>query len=291
MTGTSRYDEVEEDLRQEDYVELHEATRQFEQQPYTGYAEPMQENDVQADDHHGPDSYVEDFNYDYSQWEGTEPEWHAQEAAEPLEGTLGASDDASAAPGKIEPDVTPENVEPAANDFATTLESDVRQPEITFDETVIDTTGEDNGQPDNNIPQNANGLPQGTSNADAGQRPGTPETTHSLFDVEEDIFKSPMTQKSALAPSAVDLAADSMPGDQGLGTGQPAVEVLDDEEYPNSPSIESGEVVSSEDGDFQLQDEKPLAGGIPTPTKRPRPDDDVDTEENTAPELKRHRYE
>ena len=280
----ARHDKGKDD-RQQEYGDFREETSQPEQQPYVDDAQAIQENDVPAQDsavpHDAADKYGQEPDEDYAEWEMAEPEWRAQGATEQPEGTS-ATRSASATVGEgTEDDGPPVDTETGVDDSVGIQQTDVRQPEISLDETDIDITGEDNVQADN-VHQTTNGQSQNTVSADAGQQPGTPETSHSLFDVEEDIFKSPMAEKPAVTP-AVDLAAE-----QNQGTEEPEVVILD-EDYLESPDLESGDVHPSEDGDFQLLDEKPLGEGSPTSGKRPRSDDDADAEEPSAPESKRRR--
>jgi hypothetical protein len=132
-----------------------------------------------------------------------------------------------------------------------------------------------------------------------GRGPETPEPSHNLVDLDEDIFKSPVAETHDPPAPANGPVADVAPGEQ---VQQPMVDV--DETSFSSSLSEDLEEIDFNDEEFAdldptdvapIESIKPLDKssfqyGSPKSVKRSRVDDD-DSLESHIPEMKRRRSE
>lgn len=122
-------------------------------------------------------------------------------------------------------------------------------------------------------------------------QPGTPVSSHhGLFDIDEDLFKSPV-MKPAPAPPMDDSRSEFMLDDNAQKSGQADVETTNGTVHFDKPELESGEVSEDEEEISPTEIGKPLLEGSSTPAKRPRPEDETDVSQGPVPQLKRHRSE
>lgn len=160
------------------------------------------------------------------------------------------------------------------------LEQDLDGPEI-------DISVENDGQLDHESDAVETGLPP---KVEIEEAPRTPHASHELFDIEEDIFKSPVP-KPVVTPPMDDSRNEFILQGTSQAHGQADVGTANGEAYRYDPDLESGEVSAYEEEEFQVGEAKLQPERSPTAAKRPRPDDEAGALEDSVPELKRHRSE
>ena len=170
------------------------------------------------------------------------------------------------------------------NGLALEKDDNVDHPAEDVNEPEIDVSIENDVHPDHESGNEAVDLP----NVEVEAASGTPGTGHGLFDIEEDIFKSPVAQPATL-PQMDDSNQEFTLQVASQEQVQSGVEA-NGETQPDVPDLESGEVSAFDDEEAQIRTEESHPGKSPS-AKRPRPEDANDTLELQVPELKRHRSE
>ncbi|KAK2783825.1 hypothetical protein FQN52_009472 [Onygenales sp. PD_12] len=150
----------------------------------------------------------------------------------------------------------------------------------------------------NTIPLNAQeNQPPTLVVEDSAERPTTPEPTDDIFDIDEDLFKSPMAENH-----------DNFAPGSPLGGPDPELFSFPNEKLPTaSPTLESGEI-SSRDGspagdlnepfpstsldrEIPGPDTLPAVDSPKSTAKRTFIDADINDAESSTPDMKRHRSE
>ncbi|KAK2813764.1 hypothetical protein FQN50_000162 [Emmonsiellopsis sp. PD_5] len=167
--------------------------------------------------------------------------------------------------------------------------SDVDEGEIYEESSAMERT---------NTPLNGQGnQPPALVVEDSAERPRTPEPTDDIFDIDEDLFKSPMAENH-----------DDFATGGSLGGPDPELFSFPNEKPPTaSPTLESGEI-SVRDGSPAADLNEPFPSAsldreIPGPdtlpavespkstAKRTFIDADINDVESSTPDMKRHRSE
>ncbi|PGH03622.1 hypothetical protein AJ79_07314 [Helicocarpus griseus UAMH5409] len=205
-----------------------------------------------------------------------------------------------------------DHVQPSTNNDAH-IEIDLGADDaVQRKELGIEHTGEalDEGEiyePDEAVPgteHEANAIPPGDGEQDtaslavmpsAASRPKTPEPTHDVFEIDEDLFKSPMAETHETAPaigstrsSPLDEAEDGSVNGETGPTTKPNLDTDNLDATDEAITGDSSDHRRSEDKEVRGPNDLP-AQGSPKSAKRSFIDAGINDAEGSTPDNKRHR--
>lgn len=198
----------------------------------------------------------------------------------------------------IEIDLGTDDAIPREEPFVDHDHEDLDEGEI-FEagETVPGTENGANAIPLNDREQTAPGL---VIKSPAGDAPRTPELTHDFFEIDEDLFKSPMAEahEAIGSPTSSPLdEADQEPlsypsGAKPYPSARPTSEPreIDATDGPCVGGFDESLATNASDKAVSNTDEL-LAPASPKSTKRSFIDSGINDVEDSTPDIKRHRSE